>query len=194
MNQSCGWVLFVLAAACAPGAPARSQPAVEEGEGVQAFERAREAARSGDAVRAEQYLVAALSEGYAEEEIVPQLVRLCVGSSRFRTAVRHLEPYVRRNPGAVALRQVLATLYLALGQSEAARGELTDIVRLVPDHADAHFLLGVMDARGGRDGGQDHLRRYLELAPDGEHAAEARDLLDRDRGTQPVPVAGRREG
>jgi predicted Zn-dependent protease len=176
------------------GGPGANAPTLEGTDVAAAsFAKANASAARGDSVRAEQYLSAALAAGYPEEVVVPELVRVCVGSNRLRTAVRYLAPYVRRHPGAVALRHVLATLYLAIGQEDVAAAELQEIVRLAPDHAVSHFLLGLYELGHDRQKGREHLRQYLALDPDGPHAAEVRHRLERE-STQPAAEPARTDG
>lgn len=141
-------------------------------------------ARQGDSIRAEQYLLAALEEGAPEAEIVPQLVVLCVEASRLRAAVEYAEDYLRSHPGDVSLRFLMATALVALARPDAARVALEEVLRLRPDHASAHYVLGsllldslLLDSLGRPERAEFHLRRYLELAPDGAHAAELRAWL-----------------
>jgi hypothetical protein len=61
-------------------------------------------------------------------------------------------------------------------------GDAMDLARLAlvadPRFADAHFVVAKCDqARGENPGAREELRRYLELAPLGTHAAAAREAL-----------------
>lgn len=145
---------------------------------------ARHFAHQGDSIRAEQYALAAMDAGALRAEVVPLLVTVCVEGSRLRAAVEYAEPYLRSHPEDVPLRFLLATVLVALARHEAARAALEEVVRLRPDHAAAHYVLGsllahFLDAPGSAE---HHFRRSLRLAPDGEHAAELRAWL-RDRRT-----------
>jgi hypothetical protein len=100
-----------------------------------------------------------------------------LASSRLRAALDHAEPYLRDHPEAETLRYLVATIHLALGQREAARLELQQLLRRNPEQADAHYLMGVLSADAEPALAREHWRQHLELAPHGDHAAEVRSLL-----------------
>ncbi|HJW43885.1 MAG TPA: tetratricopeptide repeat protein [Geothrix sp.] len=59
-----------------------------------------------------------------------------------------------------------------------AREHLTKALEIDPNFADAHYLLGLVDANGGNMAGvKSHFHKYLELAPSGSHAAEVKEML-----------------
>jgi hypothetical protein len=77
-------------------------------------------------------------------------------------------------------RELTARAETALAANKI--GEAVDLARLalVADarFADAHFVVGMCDkARNEVPGAREELRRYLELAPLGTHAAAAREAL-----------------
>lgn len=141
------------------------------------FEHGREAAEQGDAARAEQYLAIAIDRGYDARRGLPLLLAVCVRSSHLRAALNHAEPYLKRHPDDAELRYLVASIYLGIGDSTLAQRELERLLRSDPRHARAHYLLAVLELDRGGDGAGVHLERYLELAPHGEHAAEARGRL-----------------
>jgi tetratricopeptide (TPR) repeat protein len=96
-----------------------------------------------------------------------------------RAALSHAEPYLSSHPDDAPLRFVVASLYAALGLPERARDELEAVLRLDPDHARAEYALGELSARSfdDRESAARHFARYLELAPRGPRAAEARRWL-----------------
>ncbi len=102
-------------------------------------------ARTGDFIRAEQYLRAALEKGHRDTKVVPQLIRVCVAASRLRAAAAYAAPYLEQHPDDTATRTVLATIQLALGEQMAARDNLQRVLTnersndLVKQHA--HELL-----------------------------------------------------
>lgn len=141
------------------------------------FQRGRDAADHGDSVRAEQYLSLALERGYDPSRVLPVLLRVCLASSRLRAALDHAEPYLRDHPEAEALRYLVATIHAGLGQVEEARLSLEQLLRTNPNSADAHYLLGILDADGDASSARVHFRTYLDVAPRGEHAPEVRSRL-----------------
>ncbi len=178
---------FIALSACStPRAPATTPEAgqARERDAAAALLAAGERLMTdGDWLRAEHYLAAAERRGAPSARVVPLLVRACVESSRLRAALNHAEPYLDSHPEDAPLRFVVASLYAALGLPERARDELEAVIRLDPHHARAEYALGELWARsfGDRDRAARHFDRYLDLAPRGPHAAEARRWLEAER-------------
>jgi Tfp pilus assembly protein PilF len=141
------------------------------------FQAGRNAAARGDTVRSEQYLSAAIERGYDRGKALPLLLRVCLSSSRLRAALTHAEPYLRDHPEDDALRYVIAIVHMGLGDADAARLDLTELLRHDQRNSDAHLLLGILDSRTDFTSARDHFRAYLDLAPHGRHAGEARSRL-----------------
>ena len=137
-------------------------------------------ARRGDSLRAEQYLSAARFQGYDEAATVYWLVRVCLAAGRYQSALRHAADYLREHPGHWVLRLVVATIYEALGKLGRARVELERVVESKPLEPLGHYRLAMLYQRLQPPGfarAMHHLEVYLELAPDGAHAEEAKDAL-----------------
>ena len=153
-------------------------------------------ARSGDLLRAEQYLSAARQRGHDESEVVHWLVRVCIASSRYQSALAHATGYLRDHPSDWSLRLVVASIHEALGDIARAQSELERIVAAEPRRPLPHYRLAMLYRK--RDAGQEHakthLEEYLALTPDGPHAAEVRSALsevaDTSTGPQLVPYPG----
>lgn len=63
-------------------------------------------------------------------------------------------------------------------QFEAARTVFEQILTVQPDHPESHYLAGLCcNSSGDFEGAKLHLTRYLELAPDGQMAPTAREIL-----------------
>lgn len=141
--------------------------------------RGESAAMVGDFTRAEQYFVAALHAGGDERTLVKRLFVVCVTDGRFPAAASFGEDYLRRHPGDTDIRYALATVYIALGDLDAARPELERVIEERPDHADAHFALATVLRQTGEGllDADRHLREYIRLEPKGEHAEAARASL-----------------
>ncbi|MBX3250269.1 MAG: tetratricopeptide repeat protein [Myxococcales bacterium] len=173
--------VLLFAFACG-GANAERTPMPDPLEGVEArqlFEHGAGLAQRGDAVRAEQYIVAAIERGYPREEALPILLRVCIASDRLSSALTHAEPYLREHPDQWALRYLVATIYLGLDRADDAARELQRVIDDAPDQAVPHFTLGILEheRRGNHMTARALLERYLELDPRGRHAAEARSVL-----------------
>ena len=137
-------------------------------------------ASAGDLLRAEQYLGAARERGYDRASIVSWLVRVCVASSRYQSALSHSDDYLRDHPSDWPLRLVVASIHEALGDPDRAQVELERVVKTRPDAPLPHYRLAMLYGRreATRMKASDHLREYLRLDPDGPHAAEARAVLN----------------
>jgi len=185
-------VLLPLAIACAASGPAAPPPAdpLTTATPSELYETGIRYANQGDFVRAEQYLSSAIDRGYSEAEALPQLVKVCLVSSRYRSALSYALPYLDRNPDAWRLRYLVASIHLGIGDGEAARRELETVVQQVPDSAQPRYLLAVVlrDSVGQPDAARVHFERYLELDPEGDHGAEVRASLRKlERSATPIP-------
>lgn len=174
--------LLGLPTACGGATPIRTEvpDATKDGgaqNGRRLFELGRRAAERGDGVRAEQYLSLALERGYSEARVLPLLLRVCIAGSRLRAALDHAEPYLRQHPEEDALRLLVASIHLGLSQREQARAELDLLLRRNPDFAEALFLRAVLLTSSDAEAARTDLRAYLDAAPGGAHAAEARSRL-----------------
>jgi tetratricopeptide (TPR) repeat protein len=164
------------------GAGATARPAAVSSDSAsrnaaELFSHGEEAAKQGDTVRAEQYLSMALDRGFDEKRVLPIMLRVCLSSSRLRAALNHAEPYLRENPNDRRLRYLVATIHLGLGQLDDARIDLNHLLRLDPNDANAHYLLGVLESGAQVKQAPKYFRKYLKLAPQGEHAVEVRSRL-----------------
>jgi tetratricopeptide (TPR) repeat protein len=141
--------------------------------------RGRAFARVGDYTRAEQYLATAIERGADVKIVLPLLLRVCLVEQRYRSAIGHAEPVLLKDPEDFRLRFVLGSLYTAIGDIEAARKHLAQVVEEKPDYAEVHFALGMLELEreGDRVAADGSFREYLRIEPNGDHAAEARGYL-----------------
>jgi tetratricopeptide (TPR) repeat protein len=171
-------VTIVVLSGCAHTALTRG-PEREDLSGEQLVQVAQAAEQMGDTLRAQQYLGAALRAGAEESRVLPKLLLLYVSDGQYRVAIEHCEHYLRRHPNDQKVRLLLSTLHTAVGDHEGAITQYERVLSAAPGDAYAHFALAsVLHEQGGSSlRADEHFRTYLELAPDGEHAAEARGLL-----------------
>jgi Tfp pilus assembly protein PilF len=81
-------------------------------------------------------------------------------------------------PATPALLSELALAQRTAGKREQAVATLQKVLAMDEKYATAHYLLGNMLAADRRFAdAKQHYERYLKLAPDGEHAARARERL-----------------
>ena len=72
-----------------------------------------------------------------------------------------------------------AIAYHAVGQNDLAKKELARVIREKPDHKNAWLNLGVVNRElGDRAGAIKAWERYLEMDPQGEHAADVRQEIE----------------
>jgi len=137
-------------------------------------------ARSGDLLRAEQYLSAARQRGRDEAVVVYWLVRVCVAASRYQSALGHATNYLRDHPSDWSLRLVVASIHEALGDVARAQSELERIVEAEPSMPLPHYRLAMLyrDRWTEQERARLHLEEYLRLTPEGSHAAEVRSALN----------------
>ena len=93
------------------------------------------------------------------------LARALVGAGREREAVSAFREAVGAQPRRPATRREYGRLLLAQGRLGRAEPELGTAVRLDPWDAEAHLLLGLVDAAAGRDAGEPW-REAVRLEPD----------------------------
>jgi tetratricopeptide (TPR) repeat protein len=171
---------FCLTACSASPAPDPATPSTGSSEAAQAlFERGRALADEGDSVRAEQYLAAALREGYDWEQALPRLMRVCLTGSRLRAGLNYASPYLKAHPDVVWLRYLIATVYLGLGQPVKAREHLLAIEGRPPYEARTQYLLGQTEWEGfgNETAATSHFREYLRVEPNGPNAREVGEWL-----------------
>ena len=186
----CAVFLVVLASGCQHAATRRSAAAPTDHPPITADELFRTGllhARRGDLMRAEQYLGAARSRGYAAPTVAYWLVRVCVAAGRFHSALDHASRYLRDAPNDWQLRFVVASILEALGDFDAARIELEQIVRAEPKSPLPRYRLAMLYAREGSDAdlAVSQYRAYLALDPGGPHAVEVKTLLGQSRAAAP---------
>ncbi|MEY4575837.1 MAG: hypothetical protein RL701_540 [Pseudomonadota bacterium] len=177
--------IFVIAAlgcaaiSCAPPSALSNRATLPRLEAEQLLAVADLAESSGDELRAQQYLLAALRSGVAAERVLPRLLRLYVRDGQYRLATETLRDHLRAHPQQHGLRLLLADLYAATQLSAAAVSEYERVLTEAPASSRAHFALGSLlhDVGGEPARANQHLRAYLASAPQGVHADEARSLL-----------------
>jgi Tfp pilus assembly protein PilF len=133
----------------------------------------------GDLTRAEQYLAAALDAGADPDVILPKLLRVCIAAGHDRAAIDYATPQLRRRPSDARLRFVVAELRAITGDTGGARTDLEQVVIADPRDSAPHFAYArlLRDQVGDVLAADREFRAYLALAPEGEHAEEARASL-----------------
>lgn len=175
--------LMLTLLACRPTAGARVQADLQlfqrEQSAEKLWERGQAFAAVGDTTRAQEYLAAALEAGGNQVKILPLLLAVCVRDGRYRLAVEYVERYLERHPADGRMRFVLGTIYLALGEPEPAERAFRRVAHAERNNPDVEYALALLmrDHKADEPAAAQHFQEYLRLAPDGEHAAEARASL-----------------
>ncbi len=184
VNHNVAWLVVValLVCGCHHGTRTSRPSSSDETHAITAEDLFRAGlyhAHRGDLLRAEQYLSAARERGHDAAATVYWLVRVCVSAGRFHSALRHSASYLRAHPDSWGLRLVVASIHEALGDFPEAQLNLEDVVASKPRDALARYRLALLYLHRTRlpDRALPHLTAYLELAPDGPHAAEVRGLV-----------------
>ncbi len=161
--------------------------AATRAQAAQLFEEGSTLAAAGDLTRAEQYLATALREGHDPERSMRALLSVCVRASRLRSALTYAAPHLMAHPSDVPLRQLVASIHLALGDVRLAERELKRVLTLDPQAAEAQFLLAsILQQYPNRENeAAAHFASYVALRPAGVHAEEARDSLS---ANEPAPL------
>lgn len=189
-TRLCSIALVIsLACGCAsqasPKEPAPADP-LADAPAETLFQRGVELRRAGDFIRAEQYLAAARDRGYDEAKVVRELIGVCIDGSRYQAALRYALTYLSDHPEDWALRHLVGSLYLATGDLEHALPELQRVTAEKPNEPEPHYTLARAYAEelDRPEDASASFRTYLQLAPDGKHAAEARAWLQQREATQ----------
>jgi Tfp pilus assembly protein PilF len=134
--------------------------------------------KSGDSLRAEEYLASALEAGGSADVILPDLMRVSIGGRRYQAAIRYFEDYRSDlgRPRRADLEMVAGVLYLGVEQPERARAAFEKALELKPKNARAELLLAQLlhDELQDYAVADTHFRAYLSLEPEGEGADIAR--------------------
>jgi tetratricopeptide (TPR) repeat protein len=104
--------------------------------------------------------------------------------SRYADAVADLTAALELDPTAPVLYVLRGQMYLYLYEWDAVLTDYNAALELDPGYADAYFYRGVLYAsilQTGidlRDEALSDFQQYLDLAPNGDHAAESAAYID----------------
>ena len=136
-------------------------------------------AANGDFTRAQQYYAAAIAAGAKSRAILPHLLKACIASGDLRLAAEYAENELARNPDDAHLRFLTGALQAQIGNRPSARKHLVQAAKELDKDAKVQFSVATFfrDEMHDRVEADPYFRGYLNLAPKGEHAAEARGSL-----------------
>jgi tetratricopeptide (TPR) repeat protein len=143
------------------------------------MEHADAFAENGDFTRAQQYYSAALAAGGKSNVVLPKLLKACIASGDLRLAAEYAEQELAHQPDDAHLRFVTGALHAQIGNRAAARDHLARAAAQLKQNAKVQFSVATFfrDDLQDRVEADPYFREYLRLAPNGEHAAEARGSL-----------------
>lgn len=139
-------------------------------------ERGRAFAEAGDFTRAEQYLSSALANGADPHVALPPLLRACVEGGHLRLAAEYAEAQLVRDPADAHLRFLAGALQAQVGSPVEARRHLQRAADEMKKDAEVQFAVAAFfrDHLNDKIAADPYFRAYLDIAPRGAHAAEAR--------------------
>jgi len=122
---------------------------------------------------------AALAKNPRDLDAVIGLANLEFDSGQWVRAIDYYTRALAIDPKNADVRVDRAIAYHATGQNDLAKKELLSVTRQRPDHKNAWLNLGVVSREtGDRAGAVRAWQRYLELDPQGEHAADVRQEIE----------------
>ncbi len=143
------------------------------------LDQGRAYAELGDSLRAQQYFAASLKAGADEKVGLPLLLRACIEQKNYRLAVEYAEAALSRHPKNARLRFLTGALHGTLGDTARSRDRLERAAKELPNDPEVQFAVAVFFRDEARDliAADPYFRQYLALAPDGDHAEEAKSSL-----------------
>ena len=125
----------------------------------------------------------ALDEGHAYS------LRLMVAVLASQGRDDEAEQYLERLPDESSLdtntKLNLGIMRYNEGELDEAREIFDEVIAAAPERADAYYYSGLVHLNQEKHAlATERLRKYVELAPEGSHAAEARDFLEYLEGSQ----------
>lgn len=110
-------------------------------------------------------------------DVLPELIQALTDAGRGEEADRLSA--VARSVSSPAELYEMAIVEINRGNEIAARELLDQVLAAQPDHAPALYQRGLIHIQSGdAEGAKADFERYLELAPDGELAGDARAMLE----------------
>jgi tetratricopeptide (TPR) repeat protein len=105
-----------------------------------------------------------------------------LGEGKFHEALTSFRLALKESPGDTVILQQIAIAYTRIGMSDEAAKTYRHVLQKDPSAPGAHYGLAFLLLRAGREEeAGDHLRAFLENAPDGadasEHVQHARSTL-----------------
>jgi predicted Zn-dependent protease len=139
------------------------------------FQLGEDAESHGDLLRAEQYYLRAEALKYDPDLVTPRIIRVLTTAHRYGEALDRCQRRLSIKPNDRATRYVEAALLVALDRPHEAERDLNAMIAEQPKDPEPYLALGRIykDAKDGERAKQ-MFHKYLELAPDGEHAAQVR--------------------
>ena len=144
----------------------------------------------GDLLRAEQYYVRAEALRVPEDEILPRILRVLVRAKRYEEAIVRCKERLARQPSDRTTRFLFAALLQGRERNDLAESELLVLLKHDDKDGQAHLAIGRLYRDAFRDPQRalPHLKKYLELDPNGSDAAQVRFELAELSMPEPSPT------
>jgi tetratricopeptide (TPR) repeat protein len=111
-------------------------------------------------------------------EILIETGNRLMDSQQYMEAISHYTRALELDSTLVDVRVDRGSCYFAVGRNEDAKSDFEIALEQDPEHAIAHFNLGIIYGSLGDESQMvEYWNKYLELDPDGELADRVRDFL-----------------
>ena len=133
----------------------------------------------GPVVQMVQGYKQALAKNPKDLDALVGLANLEFDSQQWAHAIEYYSRALAIDGKNADVRVDRAIAYHAVGQNDLAKKELVRVIREKPDHKNAWLNLGVVNRElGDRAGAIKAWERYLQIDPQGEHAADVRQEIE----------------
>jgi tetratricopeptide (TPR) repeat protein len=151
-------------AGCSSSSPVAASPQPGPNQAQQYHASGLRLSRQGQSVRAEQYFLASIDAGGDEDLVLGDLIETCIASGRLRSAIDYVERALRGDPKSFELLRLAVSLYVSLGQAEAADEHVQVLVaaKKLPD--ELLLFMGEFFEQSGQQDEQalGYYQEYLE--------------------------------
>lgn len=165
--------LVIRAPATEPSEPTPTADCVGE-----LLDLAADLAAGGEFAESAEALRAVLQAAGPTAEVTFMLAEVLYRAGDLTAARERYYAAIELDGDHLEARASLGCVLAELGDHELALAALEGVLRQQPDYADAHWhIAGILDGVGRRAEAEQHLDRFLTLAPDSPWAALARERL-----------------
>lgn len=170
-------------------APAASDLPAPGSDAAEILDLADDLEAAGEFVEAAEAVRAVLQAQGPSARVVFMLAELLYRSGDLTAARERYYGVIELDPDHLQARASLGCVLAELGEHDLAVAALEGVLRQEPDYADGHWhIAGVLRDMGLTGDADNHLRRFLALAPESPWAALARARLGGPEPSDGLPV------